>query len=103
MEVRTLEEFDTWLGKLRDRNAQHRIFASVRRYQARGDVNGDIKYLGENVSEARFHFGAGYRAYFTEIEHVVIFLLIGGDKSSQQKDIIKAKQLAQKLREEGWE
>ena len=61
---------------------------------------GDIKPVGEKVSEMRFHFGAGYRVYYTRLGAITVFLLAGGDKSSQDKDIRTAQKLAQQVREE---
>ena len=61
---------------------------------------GDIKPVGDKVYEMRFHFGAGYRVYYTQIGSLTIFLLAGGDKSTQRKDIEEAKQLAYKIHKE---
>lgn len=61
---------------------------------------GDIKPVGGLVSELRFHFGAGYRVYFTQIGEITVVLLAGGDKSTQAKDIERAKVIARKIREE---
>ncbi len=58
---------------------------------------GDVKAVGEGVYEMRIHTGAGYRIYFVERGLEIVVLLCGGDKSSQQKDIEKAKQLAKEL------
>ncbi len=58
---------------------------------------GDVKAVGEGVHEMRIHTGAGYRVYFVECGLEIVVLLCGGDKSSQQKDIEKAKMLAKEL------
>lgn len=59
---------------------------------------GDVKPVGEGVSEARIHYGPGYRLYFCQQGDVVIVLLCGGDKSTQNKDIEKAKELKRCLK-----
>ena len=64
--------------------------------QSRGDY-GDVKPVGENVSELRFHFGPGYRIYFTERLGILFFLLAGGTKKTQQEDIKLAKLIAAQI------
>ena len=61
---------------------------------------GDIAPVGEGVSELRIFYGPGYRVYFVEINSVIVILLSGGDKSSQQSDIAKAKDIAKQLEDE---
>lgn len=58
---------------------------------------GDSEPVGEGVSEMRIHFGPGYRVYYTRRGEVVYLLLLGDDKSSQKRDISRAKQMARKL------
>lgn len=94
-EVYTTEEFDSWIGKLRDRKARARIQARIDRIEL-GNF-GDVEAVGEGVSELRIFYGPGYRVYFTKQSSVVVVLLIGGDKSSQSKDIERAKRLAREL------
>ena len=94
-EVYTTEEFDTWFGKLRDRKARARIQARIDRIEL-GNF-GDVEPVGEGVSELRIFYGPGYRVYFTKQSSVVVVLLVGGDKSSQSKDIKRAKELAREL------
>ncbi|WP_144413504.1 type II toxin-antitoxin system RelE/ParE family toxin [Corynebacterium epidermidicanis] len=60
---------------------------------------GDIKSVGNSVQELRFHFGPGYRIYFTEFGGITVFLLAGGDKSTQSKDIATAQKMATELKE----
>jgi len=88
-EVRTTEEFDDWLDNLRDRTAVLRISARIDRVE-QGNF-GDTKSVTQEISELRFFFGSGYRIYYIIKEKTVVLLLNGGDKSSQKKDIKKAK------------
>jgi putative addiction module killer protein len=83
------EPFTDWLNQLRDVMARKRILVRVSRLQ-RGNY-GDCKSIGEGVSELRMFFGSGYRVYFGERGNDLVILLCGGDKSSQSKDIEKAK------------
>ncbi len=85
------EYFEKWQASLKDTNAKARINVRIRRMET--GMLGDIKPVGEGVSEARIHYGAGYRLYFCQRGDVVIVLLCGGDKSSQSKDIEIAKEL----------
>lgn len=84
-----------WYERLKDRKAKVRIAVRIRRMQF--GYLGDAKSVGEGVSELRFAFGPGYRVYFTERNGEIIILLAGGDKSTQRRDIEKAKQLAQDM------
>lgn len=95
LEVYTTEEFDAWFGKLRDRKARARIQARIDRIEL-GNF-GDVQPVGEGISELRIFYGPGYRVYFTTQSSLVIVLLVGGNKSSQDKDIERAKRLAQEL------
>ena len=85
------EYFEKWQASLKDDNAKARINVRIRRMET--GALGDVKPVGEGVSEARIHYGAGYRLYFCQRGYVVIVLLCGGDKSSQSKDIEIAKEL----------
>ena len=58
---------------------------------------GDVKSVGDRVSELRVDFGPGYRVYFTRKRGVIVILLCGGDKSSQSRDIVRAKAIAKEL------
>jgi len=91
------QEFVRWLENLRDAQAKARI---VRRIDRLANGNpGDVKPVGEGVSEMRIDYGPGYRVYFVQRGQVVILLLCGGDKSSQTKDITLAKKLAREFEE----
>lgn len=82
--------FEAWLEGLRDRRARAKIRKRLDRVQL-GNL-GDVKPVGEGVSELRVDYGPGYRIYFAQVGTVVVLLLSGGDKSSQRQDILKAKQ-----------
>ena len=84
--------FVTWHASIRDLRAKVAIARRIDRASA-GNL-GDIKPVGDGVSEMRVDVGAGYRVYFTMRNGVVIVLLAGGDKSSQNTDIRRAKKLA---------
>lgn len=86
------DQFRDWLDGLRDRKARLRIYDRLRRL-ADGNA-GDTKSVGDGVQELRLHFGPGYRIYYIWRDGVLIILLCGGDKSSQARDIAKAKALA---------
>ena len=88
--------FEKWFNKLSDLNAKAKIGVCIRRMEL--GLFGDVKPIGEGVSEARIHYGAGYRLYFCQRGHVMIVLLCGGDKSTQSKDIQKAKELKKCLK-----
>jgi len=91
------DEFDRWLARLKDVKGRARIVARIRSAEL-GNL-GDVKPVGDGISEMRIHFGPGYRVYFTQRGRLLIFLLIGGEKSSQNRDIAKAKALAETLEE----
>jgi len=95
--VITTEVFDTWLAKLRDRQARVRVLSRLTRIGL-GNL-GDTKSVGARVSELRIDYGPGYRRYYTRRGTDVVMLLIGGDKSTQAKDIKKAIEMAAQLKE----
>ena len=88
--------FDKWLKQLRDVRARARILMRLDRLQA-GNA-GDVEPIGDGLSELRVHYGPGYRVYFLQQGPIVVVLLCGGDKSTQDKDIAKAKALAEEWR-----
>ena len=92
-EVEQTEEFEAWLGKLRDRKAAARIAATIQRLGM--GLMADWKAVGGGVHEIRLIYGPGYRVYFTFPGKKVILLLCCGDKSSQKRDITKAKKLTE--------
>jgi len=92
IEVRQTEEFARWLKALRDAKGRAQIAKRILRVQS--GLLGDIKPVGEGVSELRVDFGPGYRLYCTQRGKILVVLLAGGDKSTQAKDIRTAKALA---------
>ena len=90
-QVRQTESFVKWLRNLRDVRARSRIVSRLE--QLEDGHFGDHEFFGE-VGELRFHFGPGYRVYYSRCGSAVIILLHGGDKSTQQDDIKKAKAMA---------
>ena len=90
-------EFNAWLLALQDPIGKARIAYRIRAAEA-GHF-GDCKPVGEGVHEMRVHVGPGYRLYYTRRTEVVYWLLLGGDKSSQQRDIDKAIRMAKTLKE----
>ncbi len=100
MEIRTTDEFDEWLDKLKNSKDRARIVARIRQCDLAGKPVGDINTVGEGVSELRYHFGPGYRVYFAQKANVLMMLLAGGTKRGQQSDIDHAHRLLNQLREE---
>ena len=90
-------EFDKWLDNLKDRLAKSSVQVRIDRL-AKGNA-GDVKLVGEGVSEMRIHVGAGYRVYFTRVGATIVLLLCGGDKRSQNRDIERALAMARILKE----
>jgi putative addiction module killer protein len=90
VEVRTTPEYDKWFARLRDEKARQRIQIRIRRLSLGNP--GDVKPVGQGVSELRIPYGPGYRVYF--IPRQAIIILCGGDKSTQRADIRKAKEMA---------
>lgn len=97
LQVLTSSTFDAWLGNLRDEKGRGRILARIGRVAA-GNF-GDIKPIGEGLSEMRIDVGPGYRIYFMQKGQAMVILLCGGDKSSQKTDIKEAKRIAAQFKE----
>jgi putative addiction module killer protein len=94
-EIQKTDEFDEWLSKLADQKAQAKIASRIERLGLGNP--GDVKPVGEGVSEMRVPYGPGYRVYFKKTDKTIVLLLCGGDKSTQQKDIKRAKEMAAEL------
>src|SRR5690606_2916319 len=97
IEIIKSDTFDSWLQNLRDIRARTRVLARIDRL-ALGNP-GDVKPVGEGISEMRIDYGPGYRVYFIRQGSIVAILLCGGDKSSQDSDIKIAKAIASQWRE----
>lgn len=95
IEIRKTETYVQWIDNLRDHRARARVLARIERL-ALGNP-GDVKPVGEGVSELRIDFGPGYRIYFTKRGREIVILLAGGDKSTQLADIRIALRLARNL------
>jgi len=89
-------EFDKWLKKLKDFKAKAKILFRIQKLET-NEHFGDCKAVGNGIREMRINFAKGYRVYFKEKDGKIIVLLIGGYKSTQQKDIKKAKDIWKKL------
>lgn len=97
IEIRETEVFSTWLASLRDVRAQVRVQARILRL--RHGNPGDVRPVGEGVSELRIDYGPGYRVYYVKRGALLVILLAGGAKPTQDKDIKTAWNLARFLRE----
>ena len=97
MPIRSTADFDRWLRNLKDQRGRAKVLNRIDRL-ALGNP-GDVGPVGEGVSEMRIDFGPGYRVYFLQQGKDSV-LLLGGDKSSQTRDIERAKQLAREVRNE---
>ena len=95
MEVRQTDVFAAWFAALRDREARARITVRIRRLSLGNP--GDVKPVGSGVSEMRIDYGPGYRVYFIRRGEMVVVLLCGGDKRTQDRDIARALELAREI------
>jgi putative addiction module killer protein len=97
-EIRRSSVYSKWFIGLRDNRAQYRIGVRIRRL-AMGNP-GDVKPVGEGISEMKIDYGPGYRVYYKDTGKEIIILLCGGDKGTQQTDITEAKKIARLYEEE---
>lgn len=95
IEIRQAERFARWFDALRDRHARARILTRIRRLSLGNP--GDVRPVGEGVSEMRIDHGPGYRVYFIQRGETLVILLAGGDKRTQTRDIRAAVRLAHNL------
>lgn len=90
-------EFDKWLRGLKDLRAKAKILFRIQKLE-NDEHFGDCKPVGEGIHELRIDYAKGYRIYFKERDGKIIILLVGGEKSTQQKDIKKAKEIWTRIR-----
>ncbi len=95
VEIRKTETFAKWIDSLDDVRARARILVRIERLAAGNP--GDVKAVGEGVSELRVDYGPGYRVYYIKHGLNVVILLAGGDKATQARDIKTALRLAKNL------
>ena len=91
-------EFDKWIRKLKDIRAKSKILFRIQKLE-NDEHYGDCKPVGDGISEMRINYAKGYRIYFKNKETKLVILLIGGEKSTQQKDIEKAKKIWNKIKD----
>jgi putative addiction module killer protein len=94
-EVQKTDEFDKWLSGLADQKALAKITSRIERLGLGNP--GDFRPVGQGLSEMRVPHGPGYRVYFKQTGKTIVLLLCGGDKSTQVKDIKRAKEIAAEL------
>ncbi|KJC36634.1 addiction module antitoxin RelB [Bradyrhizobium sp. LTSP885] len=94
-EVLKTDLFDSWLSNLADRRAAAKIVSRIERLGLGNP--GDVRPVGEGVSEMRLAYGPGYRVYCKQTGQRIILILCGGDKSTQDRDIKRAKEIAAQL------
>ena len=97
IEIRKTDGFAKWIDGLRDLQARARVQARIERLAL--GLGGDVKPVGEGVSELRINYGPGYRVYFKKKGPGLVILLAGGDKRTQKRDIDAALRLARNLQE----
>lgn len=97
IEVRQAPEYEKWFASLKDRAARVRVDMRIRRLSL-GNL-GTVEPVGDGVSELKIDYGPGYRVYFVQHGSHYVLLLAGGNKSTQARDIRKAKELARKYAE----
>ena len=92
MKINFTDTFNKWLNSLKNRTAYNIIVNRLKRIEETGNF-GDCKSIGNGIFEIRIQYGCGYRIYYTFENNELVILLCGGDKSTQQDDIIKAKKM----------
>jgi putative addiction module killer protein len=92
-------EFDKWLKKLNDLRAKAKILIRIQKIEDEEHF-GEFKLLGDGISELKINYAKGYRVYYGELNGKIILLVLGGNKSTQKRDIEKAKEIWEKIKNE---
>jgi putative addiction module killer protein len=92
-------EFDKWLKKLNDLRAKAKILIRIQKIEDEEHF-GEFKLLGDGISELKIYYAKGYRVYYGELNGKIILLVLGGNKSTQKRDIEKAKEIWGKIKNE---
>jgi len=95
--IEKTDEFDKWLRKLKDIKAKAKILFRIQKIE-NDEHFGDCESVGNGIRELKINYAKGYRVYFKESNGRIIILIIGGDKSTQQRDIEKAKDILIRLK-----
>ena len=95
--IEKTDDFDKWLRKLKDLKAKAKILFRIQKIE-NDEHFGDCEPVGNGILELKIDFAKGYRVYFKESDGKIIILLIGGDKSTQQRDIEKAKEILKRIK-----
>jgi putative addiction module killer protein len=95
--IEKTDEFDKWLRKLKDIRAKAIILFRIQKVENLGQL-GNCESVGQGIRELKIDYAKGYRIYFKEKEGKIIILLVGGDKSTQRKDIEKAKDILKRIK-----
>ena len=101
IEIRETVVYKKWFDSIKDRKTRSVIDVRIRRVSI-GNF-GDVEPVGNGISELKIDYGTGFRIYFLKQGNVIIFLLCGGNKSSQAKDILKARELAERIKDQSYE
>jgi putative addiction module killer protein len=95
--IEKTSEFDKWLKKLKDLRAKAKILFRIQKIEI-DEHFGDCEPVGNGIRELKINYAKGYRVYFKESDEKIIILLIGGDKTTQQRDIEKAKEILKRIK-----
>ena len=95
--IEKTDDFDKWLRRLKDLRAKAKILFRIQKIE-NDEHFGDCEPVGNGIVELKIDYAKGYRVYFKESDGKIIILLIGGDKSTQQRDIEKAKEILKRIK-----